>query len=110
MQTLYIDNDTTIAISNLKDSSENVFLGAATVKFQLKDIDGENVGTELTLQAVEGEDGEYFAVLQSDFADLTADTQYLGEITVESPTVVSGVNLDAKWAIDFMAKVRKFDG
>jgi hypothetical protein len=110
MQTLYIDNDTTIAISNLKDSSENVFLSTAEVKFQLKDIDGANVGSELTLEAVEGEDGEYFAVLHSDFATvnegaaLTADTQYFGELTVGS----SG--LDAKWTIDFMAKVRKFDG
>lgn len=105
MQTLYIDNDTTIAISNLKDSSENVFLGAATVKFQLKDIDGENVGTELTLPLVtDSTTGDYLAVLQSSFASLTADTQYFGELTVDS----SGV--DAKWTIDFMAKVRKFDG
>jgi hypothetical protein len=105
MKTLYIDNDTTVTLKNLKNSALDTYINDGTVTMTLKDSSGTTVSGmtfPLTMSYVASSNGDYLTTLQGALS-LSEDTQYAGEITV-----VSG-SLDAKWTIDFIAKKRKFD-
>jgi hypothetical protein len=106
MKTLYLNNDTTVTVTGLKNTSLDTYINNATATFTLKDSSGTTVAGmtfPLTMTYISASNGDYLATLQGALS-LVEETQYVGEVTI-----VSG-NLDAKWTIDFIAKKRKLDG
>jgi hypothetical protein len=104
MTTLFIDNDSTVSVTNLKNTTSDSFVNNATVTFTLQDTAGATVsgqpgGFPAAMTYISGSNGDYLITLQQSLA-LTEATSYVGVITAVSGT------LDAKWTINFTAKKR----
>jgi hypothetical protein len=102
---LHINNDTTVTLTALTDTTASTPLNSATVTFDLVDtVTGTQV-TGMTFPAtmtyVATTSGDYTLVLEQSL-DLTTGNKYTGTITASSGT------LDAKWDIDFVAQKRTF--
>jgi|LWDU01.1.fsa_nt_gi hypothetical protein len=102
MTTLYIENDSTVSVTNLKNTTTSAFVNNATVTFTLKDTAGTTVTGQTfpaTMTYVAGSDGDYLVTLQQSLS-LVENTGYVGVVTAVSGT------LDAKWTINFTAEKR----
>lgn len=97
-----VENDNVVELCGLRNPITGAFLNAATVDITITDSAGVEVTGEtwpLTISYVAGSDGIYRATLD----------KVLGFIAGQRYTAVINAvegGLDAKWTLDYLAKVR----
>jgi len=86
MTDIYINEDNSVKVSDLRDGDNQGLINDATVTYVLKDSGGSTVGTG-TLTYTSGSHGEYKAVIDKAVtAGLTEGARYYLEITMASGT------------------------